>query len=122
MAGPLISIEVDATSFAELQVKLSPELWKEALGNVLIDATHQMEAEVKQRTPVRTGNLQRSEQSDVSHARDDQPYVSLSTDVVYAWPVEDRVGMFEGGAQAMEARLPVILDNVAREIEARWAA
>ena len=122
MAGPLISIEVDASSFAKLQTKLSPELWREALESALIDATHQLEAEVKQRTPVRTGNLQRSEQSDVSHARDDRPFVKFSTNVVYAWPVEDRVGMFAGGAEAMEGKLPRILDNVAREVETKWAA
>lgn len=122
MAGALVSIEVDASSLRALYDKLSPELWREALEATLIDATHQMEAEVKQRTPWVSGNLRRSEQSDVTHARDDKPYVSVSTDVVYAWPVELRSHMFADGAKAMEEKLPRMLDNIAREVESRWAA
>lgn len=122
MAGALFSIEVDASSLAKLQAKLDPEMWRDALENALIDATHQMEAEVKPRTPWVTGNLRRSIQSDVQHARDDKPYVTVSSDVVYAWPVEKRSHMFEDGARAMEAKLPAMLDNIAREVESRWGA
>lgn len=122
MAGALVSIEVDAASLAKLQAKLDPELWRDALENALIDATHQMEAEVKQRTPVVSGNLLRSIQSDVQHARDDNPHVLVSTDVVYAWPVEKRSEMFGISAEVMEAKLPAMLDNIAREVESRWGA
>lgn len=122
MAGALVSIEVDASSLRALYDKLSPELWREALEAALIDATHQMEAEVKQRTPVLTGNLRRSIQGDVTHARDDKPYVSVATEVVYAWPVEKREEMFGRSAEVMEAKLPRMLDNIAREVESRWGA
>lgn len=122
MAGALIAIEVDASSLRALYDKLDPVLWREVLENALIDATHQMEAEVKQRTPVLTGNLRRSIQGDVTHARDDKPYVSVATDVVYAWPVEKREEMFGRAAEVMEAKLPGMLDNIAREVETRWGA
>ena len=78
--------------------------------------------EVKQRTPFVTGTLRRSEQSDVTSARDDKPHVSVSSDLVYAWPVEKRSHMFADGAKAMEAKLPAMLDNIAREVESRWGA
>jgi len=123
MAAPFLSIEVDAVSLRALYAKLDLELWREALAKALTDGIHQAEAEVKALTPVLTGNLRRSIVPDLSSIdRDRAPYAKLWTNVVYAWPVEDRVGMFADGATALEAKLPGILDSVAREVESRWAA
>lgn len=135
----MITVEIDAASLAKLEEKLSPELYQEAVKAAFIDVTHAAEGEIKARTPVVTGNLRRSIQSDVRDAgRFPDPetrVAALSTLCEYAWWIETgttRDGsrqmkskpggyrMFEEGAKATQARMPEIIAAIEREITTRW--
>ena len=129
-------IKVDPQSFRELQRKLAPEAYREALSSGIVDLMHVAKGAVKDRTPVVTGNLRNSEHTDVRNAdKWPNPSVRIFSDAVYAWWIETgetksgrkmrvRAGgyrMFEEGAKATEAKAGAILDSIASEIQKRWA-
>lgn len=136
----MIAIELDATSLAMLQAKLTSDLYMEAVKAAFIDATHAGEGEIKARTPVVTGNLRRSIQSDVTNAgrfpNPESRVAALASLCEYAWWIETgetksgrkmktKPGgyrMFEEGARAVEARIPEIIAGIAGDIEKRWGS
>lgn len=128
---------VDQAAFRKVEKNLGPELYREALGHALTDATHLGEGVVKGATPVKTGNLRRSGRSDTSKVNDERdPEGRVVSDARYANWIEtgeyesrpakmnDPAGgyrMFEQGQKAAEAALPRFLDQAAREIEERFS-
>lgn len=137
----MIAIQVDTASLAKLQAKLGPGLYEDAVKAAFIDATHAAEGEIKGRTPVVTGNLRRSIQSDVTNAGRfpdvETRVLAVASLCEYAWWIEtgenrttgakmkSKPGgyrMFEEGRTATEQRIPQIVQGIVNEIESRWGA
>ena len=134
-AEPLM-IEVNARDLENLRAKLGPELYREGIGRAITDLVHLAEGEIKARTPFVTGNLRRSERSDVTGAtRERDPEGRLATVAVYAWWIEtgeDRRGrrmktmpggyrMFRQGGEVAAEKSGEIVAAVVREIETQWS-
>lgn len=132
-----ITVQLDPDDVRRLKEKLGPDTFQRAISDALTDVTHYAEGEVKSRTPVVTGNLQRSIISDVTNAsRWPDPETRLSTDQPYGWWIETGVResngakmktkpggyrMFEEGAAATEQKLGALVDRAIKMIEAEWA-
>lgn len=132
-----ITVTFDRAQLARLQSKLDPKVYRELIRDALIDAAHIAEGEIKDRTPVVSGNLRRSFQPDYRAAgRFPNAEARIESRAVYAGWVETgedsrgrkmrtRPGgyrMVQEGALATADKLGEVLDSAARKIEERWAA
>lgn len=116
--------------------RIKPSVIREPLGRALIKLIAIWERTTKGVTPVRTGNLRRSIQSEKSHAKDEKrPYVTVGTRTVYApwieWG-ETKKGkrmkvkpggyrMFEQGQTAARDAHSAVMTTMGREIAERMA-
>lgn len=136
----MIAVAVDTASMARLEEKLKGTLYQDAVKAAFIDVAQAAEGEIKARTPVVTGNLRRSIQSDVTKAgafpSPESRVFADSSLCEYAWWIETgttRDGsrtmqskpggyrMFEEGKTATEQRIPQILATIVDAIERRWS-
>ena len=131
-------IEVDAAALEKLTQRLDPDEYRDLVMDFLTDVGHYAESQVKEFTPVETGNLRRSERTDLDAAGDfPAPFVRVVSDQPYAEWIEtgERESdgalmlsmpggyrMFEGGADMAADKSTAIAERLAREIEARWAS
>ncbi len=132
----MIKVEFDKRQLKELMDLLGPELYAEAVEQLLTDATQFAEDAIKPATPVVTGNLRRSIQTDTRKAAAPTYEARVGTRAEYAnWietgetrdgrKMKTRPGgyrMFEQGADATERELPEMLDRCGNAIAERWAS
>lgn len=112
---------VSPGDYARIMDKLQPGALTEDAYTALENLALNAEREIKTRTPVKTGTLQRSIASDLSGSRDSSPVTRVWTDIEYANPVEAWAAMFaDGAAAAFEAAGDAASDMVA-SIEKRWS-
>lgn len=131
-----ITVSFDQHDLAKIKAKLGEDLYRQAVGDALVDVVHYAEGEVKARTPVVTGNLQRSIVSDVTDAqRWPDPETSLASAQPYVWWIETGTRlsdgaelatvpggyrMFEKGAAEAQSKAGVLLKRAAKAIEEKW--
>lgn len=132
-------VTAESTSLNRTLKAMTPDEYRGFIADALTDMTHIAEREIKERTPVVTGHLRRSEISDVSHVRDDSdPYGRAAvTAVEYApyieegvWPggtkrlrtKPDGYRMFQDGGKAAEEKAPRLLEKLAKQVVDKWAA
>lgn len=120
MSGPSVFVEVDQQAYDRLMAKLEPGYLAEPLQQALIDLTLNAEREIKDRTPVKTGNLRRSIVSELSGASGLEPETSVWTDVEYANPVEAWANMFSDGAYMAIQSAGDVAGQFLAAIEKRW--
>jgi len=132
----MITVEFDKKQLKELMGLLGPELYADAIEQLLMDATQFAEGEVKELTPKVTGTLRRSIQSDTRKAAAPQYETRVGTRSEYAHWIETgetrdgrkmktRPGgyrMFDKGAEATERELPQMFDRCGNAIADRWAS
>lgn len=112
---------VSEADYARINAKLQPGVLTEDAYIALEELALNAEREIKQRTPVKTGNLQRSITSDLSESRAALAVTRVWTDVEYANPVESWAMMFSDGAAAAIEAAGDAVANVAVMIEKRWS-
>lgn len=111
---------VSPADYARIMDKLQPGVLTQDAYQVLEDLALNAEREIKDRTPVRTGNLRRSIASDLSESRAELAVTRVWTDVEYANPVEAWASMFSDGAAAAIEAAGDAAGFIAASIEKRW--
>lgn len=137
MAGGF-SIELDKAQLAAIKRKLGADLYGDVIARALTTMAYQYEGVAKSFTPVVTGNLRRSIQSDVRNAdRTPHPEARVESRAVYANWIETgefftRPGvqmvshpggyrMFEQAFDAAKRDANKHLSEAAKAIENKWA-
>ena len=99
------TIEFDKAQLAAIRHKLDRELYDKAIGRALTTMAYQYEGVAKSFTPVVTGNLRRSIQSDVRNAnRQPDPQSRVESRAVYANWIE--TGKFETRPDVVMTSMP----------------
>jgi hypothetical protein len=138
VAATAYSVEIDPRQLAALRRKLGPDLYRKAFGTALSRIAFAVEGVAKSRTPVVTGNLRRSIQSDVRRVEDERPEARVESRALYAnWietgKYETRPGvemktmpggyrMFEQAADEAKRIANDVLARAARDVQTTWAA
>lgn len=111
---------VSQADYDRITAKLQPGALTDGQHEALERLALNAEREIKARTPVRTGTLQRSIASDLSGSRDALAVTRVWTDLEYANPVESWAQMFSDGAAAAIEAAGDEVAFIATSIEKRW--